>query len=79
MLAKLFILHVFSKHGIPLHVTSNYRTEFVSTFFRSLSKVLDMKLHFTSGCYKFILILNSRDCQNDIFIEVTACMWLSII
>ena len=49
MLAKLFILHVFSKHGIPLHVTSNYRTEFVSTFFCSLSKVLDMKLHFTSG------------------------------
>ena len=23
MLAKLFVLHVFSKHGVPLHVTSN--------------------------------------------------------
>ena len=23
MLAKLFILHVFSKHGIPSHITSN--------------------------------------------------------
>ena len=23
MLAKLFVLHVFSKHGIPSHVTSN--------------------------------------------------------
>ena len=22
-LAKLFILHVFSKHGVPLHVTSD--------------------------------------------------------
>ena len=23
MLAKLFVLHVFSKHGVPSHVTSN--------------------------------------------------------
>ena len=49
MLAKLFILHVFSKHGVPLDVTSNHGMEFVSAFFHSLSKVLDMKLHFTSG------------------------------
>ena len=49
MLAKLFILHVFSKHGIPSHVTSNRGLEFVSVFFRSLGKILDMKLHFTSG------------------------------
>ena len=49
MLAKLFILHVFSKHGVPSHVTSDCGTEFVSTFFHSLGKVLDMKLHFTSG------------------------------
>ena len=49
MLAKLFILHVFSKHGIPLHVTSNCSMEFISIFFCSLGKVLDMKLHFTSG------------------------------
>ena len=49
MLTKLFILHVFSKHGVPSHITSNCGMEFVSTFFRSLSKVLDMKLHFTSG------------------------------
>ena len=25
-------------------------------------------------CYEFILIFNDRDCQN-MFIEVTACMW----
>src|SRR3979490_2782983 len=49
ILAKLFVLHVFSKHGVPLHVTSDRGSEFVSSFFRSLRKALDMKLHFTSG------------------------------
>ena len=49
MLAKLFVLHIFSKHGVPSHVTSDRSTEFISAFFHSLSKVLDMKLHFTLG------------------------------
>jgi hypothetical protein len=44
-LARLFLLHVFSKNGIPSHVTM----EFVSHFFHSLGKALDMILHFTSG------------------------------
>ena len=48
-LTKLFILHVFSKHGVPSHVTSNHGSEFISHFFRSLGKALDMRLHFTSG------------------------------
>ena len=48
-LALLFIIHVFSKHGIPEHVTSDRGPEFVSRFFRSLGKALDMKLHYTSG------------------------------
>ena len=48
-LARLFLLHVFSKHGVPAHVTSDRGTEFVSHFFRSLGKALDMRLHFTSG------------------------------
>jgi len=48
-LAQLFILHIFSKHGIPSHVTSDHGMEFVSHFFRSLGMALDMKLHFTSG------------------------------
>ena len=48
-LAKLFVLHVFSKHGVPSHVTSDCGSEFVSRFFRSLGKALDMTLHFTSG------------------------------
>src|SRR4051794_10289260 len=48
-LAKLFVLHVFSKHGVPSHVTSDRGSEFISAFFRSLGEALDMKLHFTSG------------------------------
>jgi len=48
-LAKLFLLHVFSKHGVPAHVTSDRGTEFISHFFRSLGKALDMRLHFTSS------------------------------
>src|SRR5882724_6475703 len=48
-LAQLFVLHIFSKHGIPSHVTSDRSTEFVSHFFRSLGMALDMKLHFTLG------------------------------
>lgn len=48
-LAQLFVLHIFSKHGVPSHVTSDRGSEFVSHFFRSLAKALDMTLHFTSG------------------------------
>ena len=48
-LALLFVIHVFSKHGVPEHVTSDQGSEFVSRFFRSLGKALDMNLHFTSG------------------------------
>ena len=32
-LAELFIIHVFSKHGVPSHVTSDQGSEFVSCFF----------------------------------------------
>jgi len=48
-LAKLFLIHVFSKHRVPSHVTCNQGSEFTSHFFRSLGQVLDMKIHFTSG------------------------------
>ena len=48
-LAQLFLLHIFLKHRVPSHVTSNRGTKFVSHFFRSLGTALDMKLHFTSG------------------------------
>jgi len=48
-LAKLFLLHIFSKHGVPAHVTSDHGTEFISHFFWSLRKALNMRLHFTSS------------------------------
>jgi hypothetical protein len=48
-LARLFLIHVFSKHGVPSHVTSDRGSEFVSAFFRSLGQLLNMELHFTSG------------------------------
>ena len=48
-LAQLFILHVFSKHRVPSHVTSDWGSEVVSHFCHSLEKALDMKLHFTSS------------------------------
>ena len=48
-LAHLFVLYVFSKHGVPSHVTSDRGSEFVLNFFWSLDTALDMWLHFTSG------------------------------
>jgi len=48
-LARLFVIHVFSKHGVLSHVMSDRGSEFVSHFFRSLGTALDMRLHFTSG------------------------------
>ena len=48
-LACLFVIYVFSKHGVLSHITSNYSSEFVSHFFHSLGTALDMRLHFTSG------------------------------
>ena len=48
-LAGRFVVHVFSKHSVPSYVTSDHGSEFVSHFFWSLGKALDMKLHFTSG------------------------------
>jgi len=48
-LTRLFVINVFSKHGVPSHVTSDRGSEFVLHFFRSLGTALNMKLHFTSG------------------------------
>ena len=48
-LAKLFLLHVFSKHGVLFYIISNRGSELISHFFRSLGKALDIHLHFTSG------------------------------
>lgn len=48
-LTDLFVIHVFSKHGVPNHVMSNHRSELISAFLQALGKALEMKLHFTSG------------------------------
>jgi len=48
-IADMFVSHVFAKHGIPLHVSSDRGSEFTSHFFRSLGALLRMHLHFTSG------------------------------
>jgi hypothetical protein len=48
-LTQLFVIHVFSKHGVPSHVTCDHGSEFVSHFFQSLGQALDMKIHFTLG------------------------------
>jgi len=50
-LAHLFVLHVFSKHGIPFYVIFNRGSEFVSNFFCFLGTALDIQLHFTLGYY----------------------------
>src|SRR5260221_14177591 len=47
--AQLFLIHVFSKHRVPAHVTSDQGSKFVSHFFCSLGKLLQMRLHFTLG------------------------------
>src|SRR6266436_4395547 len=46
---QLFLTHVYSKHGVLSHITSDQGSEFILHFFRSLGKLLQMRLHFTSG------------------------------
>ena len=48
-LAQLFIIHVFSKHRVPAHITCDWGSKFISHFFRSLGLALDMKIHYTFG------------------------------
>ena len=48
-LAKLFVIHVFSKHRVPVHVTCNRVSEFTSHFFCSLGIAINVKIHFTLG------------------------------
>ena len=48
-LVCLFILHVFSKHGVPFYITSDRGSKFVLNFFHFLGIALNMWLHFTSG------------------------------
>src|SRR5260370_38122205 len=47
--AQLFLIHIFSKHGVPAHITSDQGSKPTSHFFCSLGKLLQMRLHFTLG------------------------------
>ena len=62
-LPKLFVIHVFSNHGVPSHITSDLGSESVSSFFQTLGKALDMKLHFTSGYHPEIISQTERTNQ----------------
>jgi len=57
-LAKLFVLYIFSKHGIPSYVTSNCGSKFVFHFFCGFSKALNMNLHFMTTPVSSTLILS---------------------
>ena len=48
-LTYLFVLHVFSKHSVSSHATSNRGLEFMLNFFQFLGTALNIWLHFTSG------------------------------
>ena len=47
--ADAFVPHIFTKHGVPLQISSDRGVEFTSHLFRSLSTLLQTRLHFTSG------------------------------
>ncbi|SOV09588.1 uncharacterized protein UDID_19016 [Ustilago sp. UG-2017a] len=48
-LAKLFLRHVYSKHGLPTLIVSDRGSEFTSHFWRSLSTLLGIETHFSSA------------------------------
>ncbi|SPC61518.1 uncharacterized protein UHOD_11135 [Ustilago sp. UG-2017b] len=48
-LAKLFLRHVYSKHGLPTSIVSDRGSEFTSHFWCSLSTLLGIENHFSSA------------------------------
>src|ERR1700742_4725911 len=48
-LAHLYLLHIFSKHGIPSDIVSDRGSLFTSSFITSLAQRLDMKLKFSTA------------------------------
>ena len=48
-LAKHYIHHVFSKHGLPGSIISDRGTMFVSEFWKELCKALDIKTDFSTA------------------------------
>ncbi|SPC64593.1 related to TY3B TY3B protein [Ustilago sp. UG-2017b] len=48
-LAKLFLRHVYSRHGLPTSIVSDRGSEFTSHFWHSLSTLLGIENHFSSA------------------------------
>jgi len=48
-LARVFLTHVFAKHGAPTNISADRGSEFVSHFFHTLGDLLGIKMHHTSG------------------------------
>ena len=48
-LARLFLTHIFSKHGLPQDIVTDRGSEFASDFWRELTKALDIKLNFSTA------------------------------
>jgi transposase InsO family protein len=48
-LAKLYIENIIKLHGVPIRIVSDRATQFTSRFWKSLHKVMDTKLDFSSA------------------------------
>src|SRR5882762_7684860 len=50
-LTKLYLCHVFSKHGVPSDIISNHSKAFVSNFWSSLCHLLHIKWNLSTTCH----------------------------
>lgn len=48
-MARLFIVHVFSKHGVPQDIISDRGTTFTSRFWRTFTSLLGIDLNFSTA------------------------------
>ena len=48
-LAMIFLVHVFSKHGTPTDIISDWGKHFISRFWRSLCQLLDIKANLSTA------------------------------
>lgn len=48
-LARLYVTHVFSKHGLPQNIVSDRGSEFTSRFWRAFSEMLGIDLLFSTA------------------------------
>jgi len=48
-LAMIFLVHVFSKHGTPTDIVSDRSKHFISHFWKSLCRLLDIKVNLSTA------------------------------